>query len=69
MVRRAHHNTNRVTFVRGRGKDVVPPKIKDGKVRCEVCRNAVSITGRGYLRKHNDLFGHPCSNKRVPEES
>lgn len=41
------------------------PELTDGKVRCPVCRNAVTTTGPlGLLRKHKDVFGNQCYNKR-----
>lgn len=45
---------------------VAPPALKDGFVRCPVCRNAARITQSQRLRKHYDLFGDLCYNK-APE--
>ena len=38
-----------------------------GQVRCPVCRKATTPLTSGFLRKHADLFGHPCYNRRPPE--
>lgn len=46
---------------------VPPPPLKEGQVRCMVCRNATRTTPRGYLRKHTDLFGGPCFNRSTGE--
>lgn len=56
------------TRLRGvaRGRTVLaPPELKPGQVRCQVCRNGVVITDRGYLRRHHDLFGHRCHNVAI----
>lgn len=39
------------------------PDLERGQVRCPVCRKATTRTARGYLKQHNDLFGHRCYNK------
>lgn len=44
-----------------------PPTLREGQVRCPVCRNATSLTPRGYLRQHRDLFGDTCTNKATGE--
>ena len=36
--------------------------------RCPVCRNVTTMTSRGFLRKHRDVYGHDCWNLR-PEET
>jgi hypothetical protein len=43
---------------------VAPPPVPDGRTRCPVCRNHTGRTPSGYLRKHRDVFGHPCYNRR-----
>lgn len=45
----------------------VPPPLADDQKRCPVCRQACSVTSRGYLRKHTDLFGKACGNKATGE--
>lgn len=45
---------------------IAPPPLKDGQARCGTCRNGASLTPSGGLRRHSDLFGHPCFN-RAPE--
>lgn len=44
---------------------IAVPTPTEGQRRCPVCRNAVKVTGRGYLRRHRDLFGHDCHNVAV----
>lgn len=63
-----HHNGNPRPATAPRTGKTGPeergaPTLVDGKVRCPVCRNVVGRTPNGYLRKHRDLFGHPCFNK------
>lgn len=41
---------------------VAPPTPGGGRESCPVCRNVASVTARGYLRRHRDLFGHDCWN-------
>lgn len=41
------------------------PELNPGQVRCPVCRNGVTTTPFGFLRRHRDLFGHDCHNKSV----
>jgi hypothetical protein len=56
----------RVMSVRqGNRKTVQPPPLREEQQRCPVCRNAVTLTSRGYLRRHRDLFGLDCYNKAV----
>jgi hypothetical protein len=38
--------------------------LKPGQLLCPVCRNGARLRMDGFLRKHNDLFGHPCYNHR-----
>lgn len=65
---RAHGYTVGVART-GRRSMLAPPEPTGDRVSCPVCRNAVKPTGRGFLRAHNDLFGHPCYNRRPPEET
>ena len=58
---------SRKTLVNVGAAAVVPPALKAGKVRCPVCRNAVSVNPTGTLRKHADLFGEPCHNRASGE--
>lgn len=46
----------------GRRRVRLPPELKPGQARCPVCRNACSVTGRGFLRRHRDLYGLDCYN-------
>lgn len=39
-----------------------PPPLIEGKVRCPSCRNVVTPTSTGRLRRHRDLFGSDCLN-------
>lgn len=61
----------RVKFVTGaRGSSratLAPPMLRDGQQRCPACRNGSSVTSRGYLRRHKDLFGFDCHNVALPE--
>ena len=41
------------------------PALRDGQVRCPVCRNGVTPTPRGFLRQHRDVYGQRCYNKAV----
>lgn len=43
---------------------VPPPTLREGQVRCPVCRNGATVTSLGNLREHRDLFGYTCSNRR-----
>lgn len=36
----------------------------DERPRCPVCRKPVSVLPTGYLRRHRDKQGYPCSNVR-----
>ena len=50
-----------------RSQTAIPaPDVPEGRLRCEVCRNHASLTPRGNLYAHRDLFGYPCGNKRPP---
>jgi hypothetical protein len=68
-VRHSHTNPqrHRTTMRTGRvgSQARAAPELKPGQVRCPVCRNGVRLTANGYLRKHADLFGHPCFNKAL----
>ena len=44
------------------------PQPQLGQLPCPTCRRPVTLTSRGYLRKHRDLFGHPCY-QRNPGDS
>lgn len=44
-----------------------PPPLVEGKVRCPACRNLTSLTPRGRLRRHRDLFGLDCPNTGTGE--
>lgn len=39
------------------------PILTEGQVECPVCRRSQKPLANGLLRKHRDLFGHPCANK------
>jgi hypothetical protein len=39
------------------------PVLAQGQVECPVCRRPQMPMSNGSLRKHRDLFGHPCGNK------
>lgn len=41
-----------------------PPKSKPGQERCPVCRKAVKPLASGFLRKHADPQGYPCTNRQ-----
>lgn len=43
------------------------PALKPGQHRCPVCRAGATLTTRGSLRAHNDLFGDRCWNKATGE--
>lgn len=47
-------------------RSVSPAALPAGQLRCPVCRNGVTPTSTGYLRRHHDLFGHDCYNRRPP---
>lgn len=50
----------RVVDVRRKGK------ARDaGKTPCPVCRRPVSVLPSGFLRRHADPAGYPCSNRRT----
>ena len=40
-----------------------PAKVDD-RERCPVCRRPQNPLPSGFLRKHNDPQGYPCSNRR-----
>lgn len=44
---------------------VAPPALEADQFRCPSCRNGTTLTTRGYLRQHNDLFGNRCYNRGV----
>jgi hypothetical protein len=48
-----------------RRQTVAPPQLKAGQQRCPVCRNGATLTPLGFLRRHRDLFGHDCTNRRA----
>jgi hypothetical protein len=43
-------------------EEVAPPALRPGQVRCPACRNGVTPTTTGALRRHRDLFGADCWN-------
>lgn len=49
----------------GRGREERLAELRPGQVRCPVCRNGVTPTPSGHLRKHRDQFGHDCFNRRA----
>lgn len=64
------HGLSRGYVGNARGAQAIaPPSLRDGQVRCPVCRNGSQVTDRGYLRRHKDLFGHTCYNVALPEDA
>lgn len=49
MKRRRHHQ--KTAFTTG-GHAVAVAALPDGKARCDICGNVVSVTKAGILRKH-----------------
>lgn len=45
---------------------VAPPALADGQARCPACRNGAHLFANGTLRRHRDLFGNTCWNRRAP---
>lgn len=43
------------------------PALKEGQVRCPMCRGAAALTKSGVLRSHRDVFGNPCLNRATGE--
>lgn len=63
MVRLHNKNRQRRVEVQPTPEELLPAP-PDGKVRCPSCHANTSLTQLGYLRKHRDLAGFPCTNKR-----
>ena len=63
-----HGQGHHVGVAHKRRRTKAPPELREGQVRCPVCRNGTRTTVYGYLRRHVDLFGLECYNKRPPEK-
>ena len=62
-----NHTVRMLGVAERRRREYPAPELKDGQVRCPVCRRGASPRRDGFLRSHRDQFGNPCLNHSTGE--